>query len=234
MRRVGSSPGRGGGAVQCRRGGLRRGQFERGRHRFRGQDVGGCAADHQPQVRNGVPEGGQQPFRGHDGRHFSGEDHQGDRGAAQYFFRSGVEGPGQVDDQHLASPGSGVEHGAHGLRGNRGVRAVPGPGHHGKTVDVGQRVAECWPEHASLSVAELLPAGSGHVLGTQQDVESSAERIGVDQCGAQSGTVSGERECRGEQACPAPPRPPITGRPGFFPGMVGGFGERHQLLFCIG
>lgn len=103
-------------------------------------------------------------------------------------------------------------------------------------MDVGQRVAECWPEHASLSVAELLPAGSGHVLGTQQDVESSAERIGVDQCGAQSGTVPGERECRGEQACSGPaPAADHGDDQGFFPGMVGGFGEeRHQLLFCIG
>src|SRR5699024_7987452 len=71
---------------------------------------------------------------------------------------------------------------------------ITAPGQQSQSIVAGQRIGQRRGAQLSAGGAEVGPAGSGDLLGSEDEVEAAAERIGVDEHGAVIGTgPSGER-----------------------------------------
>src|SRR5699024_5181068 len=100
---------------------------------------------------------------------------------------------GQVDDDEVEGlTGCGEEIVEHVRIEVDGV--ITAPGQQSQSIMAGQRIGQRRGAQLSAGGAEVGPAGSGDLLGSEDEVEAAAERIGVDEHGAVIGTgPSGER-----------------------------------------
>ncbi|RAO45078.1 hypothetical protein PSN01_05431 [Micromonospora saelicesensis] len=143
---------------------------------------GGCG--HHPSGRSGGPQLGRY-------------DDERLVGGLQRHHGRVVQLSGQVD-HHEVPPASGRvdgrRHGGH--RQRQHLAAVPGEHH--EITSAGQGLHQRRGVHPSVGAGERRPAQAFQLLPAQHEVEATAERVGVDQEGAQSGPGGGHRKTTGE------------------------------------
>ena len=154
------------------------------------ESAGPGFADHEAHVRVSLGEAFGH-LGGGDGRSHPGRGDEEDMMAAPGPLGRGMAG--KVDDDEVEGLTGRGEEVVEDVRVEvDGV--VPTPGQQSESVVAGQRIGQGGGAQLSAGGAEVGPAGSGDLLGSEDEVEAAAERIGVDEHGAVIGTgPSGER-----------------------------------------
>ena len=149
---------------------------------------------------------GHHPGRGRGGAQLGRDDDERVVGRLQRDHGGVVQLPGQVDHHEVATPSGGVDGRRH-RRGGQRLQVAAVPGEHHQVTPAGQGPHQRRRVDPSVGAGERRPAQPFQLLPAEHQVEATAQRVGVDQQGAQPGPGGSHGEPAGEHARPGAAAP---------------------------